>query len=136
MFRSGLARGTTSEHSGFCAPRGCYDSATVSPDNPVAVDAVMAELQGRVRERVRQDLLRHGASAAFEDAAIFSAVEDLFRRATDRSQPAALLLPEVIGQPSAWRLDTAMRYQSHRGGAAASFILFIKRRLLMPALRW
>jgi len=34
------------------------------------------------------------------------------------------------------RYDTAMRYESHRGNAAGSAILFLKRRVLMPALRW
>ena len=29
-----------------------------------------------------------------------------------------------------------MRYDSHRGGAAASAITFIKRRMLMPVFRW
>lgn len=96
----------------------------------------MTELQGRVRERVRADLLRHGASSAFEDPAVFSEVERLLRTATDRSQPAALLLPELLGEPSTWRIDTAMRYQSHRNGVAASIVLFAKRRLLMPVLRW
>ena len=95
----------------------------------------MAELQGRVRERVRADLLRHGASGAIEDPALFAEIDTMLRAAIDRSQPAALLLPELLGDPSLWRLDTAIRYQSHRGAAAAP-ILFVKRRLLMPLLRW
>src|SRR5262249_5943078 len=57
------------------------------------------------------------------------------RAAIERSAPAALLLPELLGDPSTWRLDTAIRYQSHRGAAAAP-ILFIKRRLIMPVLRF
>jgi hypothetical protein len=108
----------------------------VSADNPVSVDAVMTELQNRVRQRVREDLLRHGASPSFDDAAIFAAVDSLLRRAADRHQPAALLLPEVLGEPATWRLETAMRYQSHRRGPVASTILFVKRRLLMPMFRW
>jgi hypothetical protein len=104
-------------------------------DNPASVDQVMAELQGRVRERVRADLVRHGASTALEDPALFADVDSMLRAAIDRSQPAALLLPELLGDPSTWRLDTAIRYQSHRG-AAAGPIVFVKRRLLMPVLRW
>ena len=95
----------------------------------------MAELQGRVRERVRADLVRHGASTALEDPALFADVDSMLRAAIDRSQPAALLLPELLGDPSTWRLDTAIRYQSHRG-AAAGPIVFVKQRLLMPVLRW
>ena len=96
----------------------------------------MAELQDRVKERVRTDLLRHGASRAFDDPALFAEVEGLLREATDRSQPLALLLPEILGEPDTWRIETAMRYQSHRGSAAASLIIFIKQRLLMPLFRW
>ena len=95
----------------------------------------MAELQERVRERVRADLVRHGASSALEDRAMFAEIDNLLRGAVDRSQPSALILPELLGDPSTWRLDTAIRYQSHRG-AAAGPIVFVKRRLLMPVLRW
>jgi len=95
----------------------------------------MAELQGRVRERVRADLVRHGASSALEDPVFFAEIDLMLRAAIDRSQPAALLLPELLGDPSTWRLDTAIRYQSHRG-AAAGPIVFVKKRLLMPVLRW
>jgi len=95
----------------------------------------MAELQGRVRERVRADLVRHGASSALDDPALFSEIDTLLRAAIDRSAPAALLLPELLGDPSTWRLDTAIRYQLHRGAAAAP-ILFVKRRVIMPLLRF
>ena len=95
----------------------------------------MTELQGRVRERVRAELLRHGASGALEDPALFAEIDTMLRAAIDRSQPAALLLPELLGDPSTWRLDTAIKYQSHRG-AAGTPIVFVKRRLLMPVLRW
>ena len=95
----------------------------------------MADLQVRVRERLRQQLLRHGASPALEDPVTFAAVERTLRTATEAAAPGALLLPEIIGDPETWRLETAMRYQSHRQGAGAANI-FIKRRLLMPVLRW
>lgn len=96
----------------------------------------MAELQGRVRERLRDHLLRHGASRAFEDPALFAEVERLLRSATDGSDVNALVLPELLGDPDTWRLETAMRYQSHRATGAASVIVFVKRRLLMPVFRW
>ena len=95
----------------------------------------MAELQGRVRERVRAELVRHGASAALEDPALFADIDTMLRAAIERSQPAALLLPELLGDPSTWRLDTAIKYQTHRGTAGAP-IIFVKQRLLMPLLRW
>ena len=95
----------------------------------------MAELQGRVRERVRAELVRHGASAALEHPALFADIDTILRAAIERSQPAALLLPELLGDPSTWRLDTAIKYQTHRGAAGAP-IVFVKQRLLMPLLRW
>ena len=98
-------------------------------------EQVMAELQARVRERVRAELVRHGASAALQDPQLFAEIDALLRAAIERSQPAALLLPELLGDPSTWRLDTAIKYQSHRGAAGAP-IIFIKQRLLMPVLRW
>jgi hypothetical protein len=100
-----------------------------------STDQVMSELQGRVRERVRAELVRHGASAALEDPALFADIDALLRAAIERSQPAALLLPELLGDPSTWRLDTAIKYQTHRGTAGAP-IIFVKQRLLMPLLRW
>jgi len=96
----------------------------------------MAELQGRVRERLRAQLLRNGASPAFNDPALFADVEALLHTATDVGDTDALLLPELLGEPDTWRLDTAMRYQSHRTSGSASIIIFLKRRVLMPALRW
>ena len=100
-----------------------------------SAESVMAELQGRVRERVRAELVRHGASPALDDPALFADIDALLRHAIERSQPAALLLPELLGDPSSWRLETAIKYQSHRGAAGAP-IVFVKQRLLMPLLRW
>ena len=95
----------------------------------------MAEIQDRVRQRVRAELLQHGASSALEDAEMYAEVDRLLRGAIDRSGPRALLLPELLGDPDQWRLDTGMRYQSHRGGIGA-LVIFVKRRLLMPAFRF
>jgi hypothetical protein len=75
----------------------------------VSVSDVMAELQARVRERIREHLLRHGASKAFEDPQLFADVEALLRAATMSASPGALLLPELMGDPETWRLDTSMR---------------------------
>jgi hypothetical protein len=101
----------------------------------VAVDAVMADLQARVRARIRDSLVRHGASPQLADTEIFAHVDSLLRSAVDGAGPRVLLLPELLGDPETWRLDTAMRYRTHRGRAGA-LIVFVKRRLLMPVLRW
>lgn len=96
----------------------------------------MSGVRGRVRERLREHLLRHGASRAFEDPELFAEVERLLQTASDAGDSGALILPELLGDPQSWRLDTALRYQSHRGTGAASIILFAKRRVLMPMFRW
>jgi hypothetical protein len=101
----------------------------------VSVDAVMADVQGRVRERLRLHLVRHGA-AAFEDPALFAEVERLLRASIDAGDSHALIVPELLGEPASWRLETSMKYGSHRGPAAGSAVQFVKQRLLMPVLRW
>jgi hypothetical protein len=113
---------------------GRYMSTGETP--AVAVDTVMAELQERVRVRLRDELTRHGGSPSMADPALFAEVERLLRAAVDRSSPRALLMPELLGDPATWRLDTAMRYSSHRGPGAAAALIFIKQRVLMPVMRW
>lgn len=102
----------------------------------VSVDSVMSELRGRVRERLRTELIRSGASPAFEDPELFADVETLLQTAADVPDNGPLLLPELLGDPDTWRLETAMRFQSHRSPGPASIVLFLKRRILMPAFRW
>jgi hypothetical protein len=101
----------------------------------VSTDAVMAELRARLRERMRLQLLANGSSAGFEDPALFAEVEALLQKAAGTSG-AALILPELLGDPSTWRLQTALHLQSHRPAGTASLVLFFKRRVLMPAFRW
>jgi len=102
----------------------------------VSVDAVTAELRERVRARLRERLKLHGASAAFEDSELFADVERLLQSSIAQGDAGALLLPELLGDPETWRLQTAMRYQSHRGAGAGAFIVFFKQRVLMPIVRW
>ena len=98
--------------------------------------AVTAEIQGRVRERLRRHLLDHGGSRAFEDPELFAEVDRLLQSATDAAASNALILPELLGDPDRWRLRAAMRYDSHRGAVAGALRGFVKKRMLMPVLRW
>jgi hypothetical protein len=102
----------------------------------VPVDRVMAELQERVRARLRTELLLHGASPALEDPAVFADVERVLREATGRTHPRALLLPEFLGDPSSWRIEPALAFRSHRGAVAAGLIRGVKQHVLMPIMRW
>jgi hypothetical protein len=58
------------------------------------------------------------------------------RAAVSTPEHARLILPELLGEPNTWRLATKMSFQSHRSTGAASVVLFVKRRVLMPLLRW
>ncbi|HEY9463396.1 MAG TPA: hypothetical protein VIR54_09925 [Vicinamibacterales bacterium] len=102
----------------------------------VSVDAVMAELHERVRGRLRERLLSHGASREFDDPAFFADVERILQSAMSTADTQTLLLPELLGDRNTWRLQTAMRYQSHRSSGVASLFIFVKQRVLMPMLRW
>ena len=102
----------------------------------VPVDAVMTELHGRVRERLRAQILASGGSADFEDPALFADVEALLKAAAATPDSAKLILPELLGEPETWRLSTSMRYQSHRAKGPASLLIFLKRYVLMPVFRW
>lgn len=99
-------------------------------------DAVMAELRSRVRERLRQQLLDTGASDGFQDPTLLAEVERLLDASVRTGDAGAVLLPELLGDPETWRLRTALRLESHRSGAAARALLFVKQRLLFPVLRW
>ncbi len=114
----------------------CGPACVTSLSADVSVDGIMADLQGRVRDRLRERLLSHGAAPAFQDPALFADVERLLGSALAAGDARTLLLPELLGDPDTWRLETAMRYQSHRAAGTGSFIVFVKRRLLMPVLRW
>jgi hypothetical protein len=108
-----------------------------SPDQPaVPVEPVMADLRARVRERLRLELLQHGASPSLEDPVVFAQVEELLREATHRTANRALLLHEYLGDPSTWRLEPALKLGSHRSALPARVLLGIKRKLMLPALRW
>ena len=112
------------------------ENSSSPPRTGVSVDAVMADVEGRVRERLRDRVLRHGGSRAFEDAQLFAEVERVLFNASSLSDPGALILPTFLGDPESWHLETAIRYKSHRGGLAGGALLFVKRRLLMPVLRF
>ncbi len=108
----------------------------MSTPTPLPIDPVMREVEGRVRERLRTELRRHGASEALDQPEVFASVDDLLRRAAAGARPGALLLPDVLGDPATWRLETAMHYRTHRQTLGGRLIVGVKRTLLMPVLRW
>jgi hypothetical protein len=109
-------------------------TATKPENDALRVDPLMAELQARVRVKLRERLRRRGKDT-FDDQEIFDGVERVFRRALE-TPPEALLLPELAEKPDAWRLDTAITFTSHRSRWLGGVVLSIKRGLIRPLVQW
>lgn len=104
------------------------------PPQPIDVEKVMAEVRARVRADVRARLVRHGARE-FDDPRVFDAAERLLQEALQRADRETLLLPELLEDEDAWRLDPSLRLTSHRP-VIGPILLGLKRRLLLPLMRW
>ena len=94
----------------------------------------MRELEDRVRDELRRRLLARGGAQEYRDPDVFRSVDGLLRRAADRPDECALV-PEFLGPESDWRLQTHLRFTSHRRGMGP-LVLFVKRRVLLPLTRW
>jgi len=94
----------------------------------------MREIENSVRDELRRRVLSRGGSADYRDVDVFRSVENLLRRAADRPDEYALL-PEFLGPETDWRLETSIRFSSHRR-TTGPFLIFAKRRILMPLMRW
>jgi hypothetical protein len=104
------------------------------PDK-VRVDAVMGEIERDVRDRLRRHLVKKGGAADYQDAEMFDAVHALLARAVDGRNLDATLLPELVDGDVDWRLQTHLTLTTHRP-AVGRFILFAKKKLLLPMTRW
>jgi hypothetical protein len=113
--------------------RACY-SKTVLADEIIRVEPLMREIEDRVRDELRRRLLARGGAPEYQDPEVFRSVDRLLRRAADRPDEHALL-PEFLGPESGWRLQTYVRFTSHRT-VAGPLVLFVKRRILLPLTRW
>ena len=105
-------------------------------ETEVRVDEVMGEIERDVRARLRRHLLKKGGAADYRDQEIFDAVHALLVRAIDGRDLDATLLPELADGDVDWRLQTHLNLTTHRPAAAGRFILFAKKRLLLPLTRW
>ena len=101
----------------------------------VRVDDVMGEIERDVRARLRRHLIKRGGAADYQDEEIFAAVHALLARAVDERNLEATLLPELLDSDVDWRLQTHLELTTHRP-AVGRFILFAKRRILLPMTRW
>lgn len=102
---------------------------------PVAVDRVMETIEDDVRRARRQRLLARGGARAYQDPAVYEAVDRALRRAVDAKAEGTLLLPELLSSDAEWELKTHLDINSHRQGIGG-FIVFAKRRILLPLTRW
>jgi hypothetical protein len=99
------------------------------------VHAVMAEIDGDVRTRLRRHLIKRGAPDDYRDEEIFEAVRAVLARAVDERNLDALLLPELLDADVEWQLNTHLALSTHRP-LFGRFILLAKRRILLPMTRW
>ena len=104
-------------------------------DARIRVDAVMGEIERDVRARLRRHLVKKGGAADYQDEEIFDAVHALLARAVDERNLDATLLPELVDGDVDWRLQTHLTLTTHRP-AVGRFILFAKKKLLLPMTRW
>ena len=95
----------------------------------------MDDIEREVRNRLRRHIIKRGGAAEYEDEAIFERVRAVLGRAVDERNPDALLLPELLDADVEWRLQTHLALTTHRP-AVGRFILFAKRRILLPMTRW
>ena len=94
----------------------------------------MREIADSVRDELRRRLLARGGAREYQDVDVFRSVERLLRRAADRPDENALL-PEFLGPESDWRLQTHLRFSSHRR-VLGPLIILAKRRIVLPLTRW
>ena len=93
----------------------------------------MKEVEAAAR-RDRRERLVAGGAAGYSDPELFAEVDGLLRRAVERSG-GTVLLPEVLPDDAEWRLDTSVRFSSHRPVIGPALV-FVKQRLLLPLVRW
>jgi hypothetical protein len=96
---------------------------------------VMARIEDDVKRALRRHLVDRGGAPLYEDRELFDRVWSVLDRAVGDRKLDVLLLPELLDDSTAWRLEPELRLSSHRP-VLGPVILFVKRRLLLPLSRW
>ena len=91
----------------------------------------MKEVEAAARRDRRERVI---VATGYSDPELFAEVDAILRRAVERSE-RGVLLPEVLPDDEEWRLDTSLRFSSHRPVIGPA-IVFVKQRLLLPLVRW
>jgi len=102
---------------------------------PVDVKDLMRDIEDEVRHQRRKRLLARGGAADYRDPAVYAAVDEVLRRAIDARDHEALLLPDFLSGEADWNLSLHLTYASHRP-AVGRLIIAMKRRILLPMMRW
>ena len=102
---------------------------------PVPVDRLMRDIEDEVRQQRRKRLLARGGAPEYRDPAVYAHVDEVLRRAIDARDHEALLLPDFLTGEADWQLSLHLRYESHRP-VIGPLLIAIKRRVLLPPLRW
>ena len=102
---------------------------------PVEVERLMREVEDDVRQMRRKRLLARGGASEYRDPAVYAGVDDVLRRAIDARDTDALLLPDFMTSEADWNLSLHLKYASHRP-AVGGMLIAIKRRILLPLMRW
>lgn len=105
------------------------------PGTRVSVERLMRQIEGEVARERRARLIARGGPAVYADPEVYTAVERVLKAAATARDTDALLLPELLGDEDEWRLRTWLEWSSHRPVSGGP-IIFIKRRLLLPLMRW
>jgi hypothetical protein len=102
------------------------------PVAPLSTDEVMREIGARVRQRLRERLTDPHPDDPLGTPDVFAQTEAILRRAAEPRR--SMLLPALVVDEYAWRLQTSLKLHSHRrfGGV----VVAVKRRLLLPLSRW
>ena len=101
----------------------------------VSVERLMHEISDDLRGERRERALARGGPAEYRDPEIFAAVEGVLRRAVESRDLDASLIPALLEDEEDSRLQTHLRFSSHRP-LTGPVIIFIKRRILLPVMRW
>ena len=105
-------------------------------ESPLRVATLMREIEGDVRERLRRHVVKRGGASEYQDEAIFEQVRTVLGRAADERNLDALLLPELLDSDVEWELQARLNLSTHRPGLVGGTIVWAKRHLLLPLMRW
>jgi hypothetical protein len=101
----------------------------------VSVERLMHEIEDDLRDERRERALARGGPPDYRDPQLFAAVESVLRRAVEGRELDASLISALLEDEEDAHLQTHLRFSSHRR-VTGPLIIFIKRRILLPVMRW